>query len=114
MKRSLFSIVTASVFLASVGLAAAQTSTTSTSTTTWTNDQGSMIREYSTTKHYNSFSDPSLKPNVGMELPGTVTIYPLPDTMKVPDADHYSYGIVNDRPVVVERTTRKVVHTWDK
>ena len=40
-------------------------------------------------------------------LPGTVTLYPLPDTMKVPEADHYSYGIVNDHPIVVERTTRR-------
>jgi hypothetical protein len=111
MRRSLFAIATASVLLAGVGLASAQT--TSTTTTTWTNDQGTTIREYSTSQKYNSFKDPDLKPNVGMALPGTVTIYPLPETMKVPDADHYSYGIINDRPVVVERTTRKVVHTWE-
>jgi hypothetical protein len=37
----------------------------------------------------------------------------LPDTLKVPSADRYSYGIVNDRPVVVERTSRKVIHTWE-
>jgi hypothetical protein len=111
MRKSLFSIVTASVFLAAVGLASAQTTTTST-TTTWTNDQGPMIQQYSTTKHYSSFSDPNLQPNVGIALPGAVTLYPLPETMKVPDADSYSYAIINDRPVVVERTTRKVVHTW--
>jgi hypothetical protein len=110
MRRSLFSFVTASVFLAGVGLASAETTTT----TTWTTDQGQAIREYSTTKHYSSFSDPALKPNVGMELPGTVKLYPLPETMKVPESDRYSYGIINDRPVVVERTTRKVVHTWQE
>ena len=112
MRRLLFSVATASVLLASVGLASAQTTTTS-STTTWTSDQGTAIQEYSTTKKYTSFSDPSLKPNVGMELPGTVTVYPLPETMKIQDPDRYSYGIVNDHPLVVERTTRKVVHTWD-
>ena len=47
-----------------------------------------------------------------MALPSTVTIYPLPDTVKVMPADRYSYGIVNDHPVAVERTTRQVVHTW--
>jgi hypothetical protein len=112
MRKSLFSIVTASALLAGVGLASAQTTTTTTSSS-WNSDQGSMIRQYSTTQKYTSFSDPSLSPSVGMELPGTVTLHPLPETMKVPDADHYSYGIINDRPVVVERTTRKVVHTWD-
>jgi uncharacterized protein DUF1236 len=114
MRKSLLSIVSASVLLAGVGFAAAQTTTTTTtSTSTWTNEQGTTFREYSTTKNYKSYSDPNLKPNVGMELPGTVTIYPLPETMKVENADHYSYGIVNDHPVVVERTTRKVVHSWE-
>lgn len=110
MRRSLLAIVTASALLAGVGLASAQTTTST--TTTWTNDQGSAFRQYSTSQHYSSFSDPNLKPDVGMELPRTVTIYPLPETMKVPDSDRYSYGMVNDRPVVVERTTRKVVHSW--
>ncbi|MEI9985229.1 MAG: DUF1236 domain-containing protein [Aliidongia sp.] len=45
--------------------------------------------------------------------PITVTLYPLPETMKIPDPDRYSYSIVNEHPVVVERTTRKVVHTWE-
>jgi hypothetical protein len=111
MRKSLFSIAAASVFLAGVGLASADT--TSTTTTTWTNDQGTTIREYSTSNHYRSFNDPSLQPRVGMELPGTVTVYPLPDTIKVPEPDRYSYSIINDHPVVVERTTRKVIHTWD-
>jgi hypothetical protein len=110
MRRSLLSAVAISALLASVGLAAAQTTTTTTST--WTNDQGQAFTNYSTTKQYKSFSDPSLTPSVGMALPGTVNVYPLPDTMTVQSPDSYSYGIVNDHPVVVERSTRKVVHTW--
>ena len=109
MRKSVFSIATASVFLAGVGLASAQSSTT---TTTWTNDQGSAITQYSTTQHYKSFSDPSMNPSVGMALPNTVTVYPLPQTLNVPNADEYSYSIINNHPVVVERTTRQVVHTW--
>src|SRR5450631_969427 len=103
MRKSLFSIVAASVVLAGAGLASAQTTTST--TTTWTNDQGTTIRKDSTTQKYSSFSDPALKPDVGMALPGTVTLYPLPDTVKVPSPDTYSYAIVNDQPVVVERTT---------
>jgi hypothetical protein len=112
MNRSLFSIVAASAFLVSVGLASAQPTTTTTSATTWTPEQGTAITTYSTTQKYTSFSDPTLKPTVGMALPSTVTIYPLPDTVKVMPADRYSYGIINDHPVAVERTTRQVVHTW--
>ena len=111
MRKTMFSIVTASALLAGAGLASAQTTTTTTST--WTNDQGTTFRDYSTTKKYSSFNDPNLKPDVGMALPSTVTIYPLPDTMKVPDASTYSYTIVNNQPVVVVTTTRKVVHTWN-
>jgi hypothetical protein len=111
MKRSLISIITASVLLASAGLASAQTTTTT--TTTWTNDQGSLIREYSTTKKYSSVTDPSLKPTIGVVLPTNVTVYPLPDTIKVTEPGQYSYTIINDHPVVVETTTRKVVHSWE-
>jgi hypothetical protein len=113
MKRTLFSIVTASALIAGAGIASAQTSTTTTTSSSWSSDQGQMIRQYSTTQKYTSFNDQSLTPSVGTELPGTVTLHPLPETMKVPDADRYSYTIINERPVVVERTTRKVVHTWD-
>jgi len=111
MRKSLLSIVTAAALLTGAGLAVAQTTTTTTSS--WTNDQGSAITKYSTTQHYQSFTDPSLNVTVGTPLPSTVTIYPLPPTVEVPQASTYSYSIVNNHPVVVDRTTRKVVHTWN-
>lgn len=110
MRKSLFSIVTASVLLSGVGLASAETTTTT--TTQWTSDQGTAINQYSTTQKYQSFSDPTLTPAVGMVLPGTVTVYPLPSTVVVQSPDRYSYGIINDHAVVVDRTNRQVVHTW--
>ena len=110
MRKSLFSIVTGSVLLAGAGLASAQTTTT---TTSWTNDQGSAITQYSTTQHYKSYSDPQFKPSVGKELPSSATVYPLPGTMKVERPERYSYGIVNDQPIVVDRTSRKVIHSWN-
>jgi hypothetical protein len=110
MRKSLFSIVTASVLLSGVGLASAQTTTTT--TTQWTPDQGTAFTTYSTTQKYTSFSDPNLTPTVGMVLPGTVTVYPLPSTVVVQSPDQYSYGIINGRTVVVDRSNRQVVHTW--
>ncbi len=47
-----------------------------------------------------------------MALPETVTVYPLPATVVAPTPGAYSYSIINNQPVVVETTTRKVVHTW--
>ena len=112
MKKSILSIAAASLFFTGVGLAAAQTTTTTTSSTQWTKDQGTTITEYSKTKNYNSVNDPALKPSVGFVLPGTVSVYPLPETMKVPNADNYRYSIINNHPVVVESSSRKVVHSW--
>jgi hypothetical protein len=108
MKRTILSIVAASALF--IGVASAQTTTTT--TTTWTNDQGMAITKYSTTQKYTSYMDPAMKPTVGMELPNTVTIYPLPSTVTVETPDRYSYGMVNEHPVIVERTTRKIVHTF--
>jgi hypothetical protein len=111
MRRPLFSIAAASLLIAGAGMANAQSTTTTTST--WTNEGGTTLRQHSTTQHYNSYSDPAWRPRVGMELPNSANMYPLPETMHVPSAERYSYSIINNEPVVVERTTRKVVHSWD-
>jgi hypothetical protein len=113
MKKTLLSFAAASAIFAGIGLANAQTSATTSTNTEWTKDNGTTITEYSKTKNYGSVNDPSLKPTVGMELPGSVTLYPLPETMKVPSADRYRYSIINEHPVVVESTSRKVVHSWE-
>ena len=63
MRKSLFSLAIVAV-LAGAGLAQAQTTTTT--TTTWTNDQGTIMREYSTTKKYVGITDPAMVPTVGM------------------------------------------------
>ena len=110
MRKSLLSIVAASAMLTGAGLAAAQTTTTTT-TQTWSTDQGNMIRQYSTTNHYQSFTE-TAPPQVGVEVPSNVTLYQLPPQIQVQNPDAYSYTIINDQPVIVERTTRRVVHTW--
>jgi len=68
--------------------------------------------QYSTSQNYQSYSDPALTPTVGMVLPGAVTVYPLPQTMNVPSPENYSYSIINNQPVVINRTSREVVHAW--
>ena len=78
MNKSMLSIATAAMLLAGAGVASAQTATTTTTNTEWTKDQGTTFSEYSTTKKYGSVTDPSLKPTIGMELPGTVTLYRCP------------------------------------
>ena len=47
-----------------------------------------------------------------MEIPSNVTLSPLPQQVQIQDPDRYSYTIINNQPVVVERTTRRVIHAW--
>ena len=109
MRKVLISVATASALLVGAASAFAESTTT---TTTWTAADGTVIKEYSTTQNYAPVSDPALKPSVGMTLPGTVKVYSLPSNIKVSDPENYSYTIINDQPVVVERSTRRVVHIW--
>lgn len=111
MKKTLFSTVAAAALVASIGIASAQTSTST--TTTWTNEYGTTIREHSTTQKYKSFDDTSLRPQIGMVVPNTVTVHPLPETIVVPKRETYSYGIINNQPVVVERDSRRVIHVYN-
>ena len=110
MKKSLLSLVAATALLAGVGIADAQTTTT----TTWTDAHGNVLREYSTTQKFKSWNDPSVKVTVGGVLPQTAELHPLPPTLMVPNRDTYSYVIVNDTPVIVERDSRRIIHTWGK
>lgn len=110
--RILLSTAAAALLAAGIGVASAQTSTTTT-TTTWSPEHGSIIREHSTTQKYSTFKDPALQPRVGVVLPNTVELHPLPPAVSVPQSQSYSYSIINDRPVVVERSTRRVIHTWE-
>jgi hypothetical protein len=109
MNRLLTPAIAAGMLLAAGSGALAQTTTT---TTTWSNAYGPAITQYSTTQNYAPVTDPSIQPDVGYVVPQTVTVYPLPPTVAVPNPDQYSYTIINNHPVVVERTTRRIVHTW--
>ncbi len=112
MRKSLLSIVAAASLVATAGVASAQTTTTTTTTTEWTPDQRTAITQYSTTQHYQSYSDPNFTPSVGAPLPSSVTVYPLPNTVRIERPERYSYGIVNNQPIIIERSNRQVVHAW--
>jgi hypothetical protein len=58
MRKSLLSLAAAAALLAGVGLAQAQTATT---TTVWTNDQGTVLRAFSTSKKYADYDDATMR-----------------------------------------------------
>jgi hypothetical protein len=106
------SMLSASAFavLLSAGAACAQTTTTTTST--WSRDDGTALTQTYKTQNYTVVNQPDLRPEVGVALPGTITYYPLPSTINIPNREQYEYSVINNEPVVVEKTTRRVVHTW--
>jgi uncharacterized protein DUF1236 len=108
MRKLLLSIGAATMLFAGSGLAFADGEAPA-----WNANQGTMMTTHYTTMKYTSYRDANMHPTVGMVLPETVTVYDMPDTMKDPSYSNYRYGMINDHPVVVERTTRKIVHTWD-
>jgi hypothetical protein len=111
MKKSLLPVATAALLFGGMGLALAQSD--GPSEPDWNANQGQMFREYSTTRHYSSYSDTTMHPAVGMVLPNSVTVYEMPGSMTGPSYSRYRYGMINDHPVVIENSSRKVVHTWD-
>ena len=115
MTKSLYAAAIATVLLSSAGIAAAQTDQTTTTTTTqsWSPDYGQQLTQYYSTNGYAPVTDPNVQVTVGAPLPPTVTFYPLPPNIRVPNPDRYSYTIINSHPIVVDRTTRRVIHTWD-
>jgi ABC-type glycerol-3-phosphate transport system substrate-binding protein len=111
MKKLVISLVTASALAMSAGAALAG-ETTTTTTKTWTTEDGTVIQKYSTTKNYNSVALPDYTAETGGTLPTEVEIRPLPEQIEVEQPDHYSYAIINGQPVVVERSSRRIIHVW--
>jgi len=112
MRKALLPLAVGIALLAEIGMAAAQP--VAATPPAWTDEQGVAIRTYAESQKNPPYYDPNIKLSVGMELPNNVTLYPVPETLKVPSSELYTYGVINDRTVVVDRGTRKVVHIWDK
>ncbi len=110
MNKSLISAFVAATMLS--GTAFAQGAIT-TSTYKWTDADGNLIREYTETKQYKDVDVADFDAKVGVALPSSVTTtYELPATIKVDKPDHYRYVIINDKPVIIEKDNRKVIHVF--
>lgn len=114
MRRQLFISGAAAALLAAAGMASAQHHHDS-GAVTFTPEHGQMLHQHSTHQHYNSFRDPHFHAQVGVVLPDAVELHPLPDTLapRVPQGHHYGYGLVNDRPVIVDHSSRRIIHHFD-
>jgi hypothetical protein len=74
-----------------------------------TAEQDTVIREYVKKKPVASISVPGIELKVGAVLPETVEVHTFTD---VPDIK-YSYVVVENKTVLVEPSTRKIVKVYD-
>lgn len=81
----------------------------------FTPEHGAMIRQHATGQRYQSFQDQGFHAQVGVTLPGSAQLHPLPDGLvtQMPSARSHQYSIVNDRYVIVDPATRRVTHTFE-
>ncbi|MBZ0209668.1 MAG: DUF1236 domain-containing protein [Hyphomicrobium sp.] len=82
------------------------------STNTYTPAHGHMLREHGHSHGFASTHHRDFKVQVGAILPHSARFHPLPDDLvrQVPGARRHQYSIVNDRHVIVDPRTRRIVH----
>ena len=74
-----------------------------------TPEQDTVVREYVQKKPLASISVPGVELNIGSTLPETVEVHRFVD---VPDVE-YEYVVVDNRTVLVEPGTRRIVKIYD-
>lgn len=111
MRKFLLISSTATALFTGTGLASAQHQ----GEVRFSREHGHVIREYATGQGHRSLQSPDIHVRVGEPLHGSVDVHPLPESLRqhVPSGHQYGYGIVNDHPVIVEHSTRRVIHSFD-
>ncbi|MEI8700151.1 MAG: DUF1236 domain-containing protein [Mesorhizobium sp.] len=95
MRMRLSTAVAGLLLLAGIGAAAAQDVIIEP-------EQETVIKEYVKKQPLASVKIPGVELNIGSTLPDTVELHEVPETK-------YSYVVVDDRTVVVDPGTRKVI-----
>lgn len=99
MKMHLTGAAAALLLLAGVGAVAAQDVVIQP-------EQDTVIREYVKKQPLASVKIPGVELNVGSALPDTVELHKIPDVK-------YRYVVVDNRTVLVDPGTRKIVKVYD-
>ncbi|MER9689779.1 MULTISPECIES: DUF1236 domain-containing protein [unclassified Mesorhizobium] len=99
MKIHFASAAAGLLLLAEVGAAAAQD-------VVITPEQDTVVREYVKKQPLASVKIPGVELNVGSALPDTVELHEVPNVK-------YRYVVVDNRTVLVDPSTRKIVKVYD-
>ena len=109
MKLLMQGTAAALTLLAGVTIAAAQTSTTVPTTApskgaaVLSPEEQTAIRQYVAKERHKSVSVPSVKVEVGSEVPSSVELYSVPGVSK------YKLAIINDQTVVIDPGAHTIV-----
>ncbi|MER8983341.1 DUF1236 domain-containing protein [Mesorhizobium sp. M0870] len=99
MKMHLMGAAAALLLLAGVGAVAAQDVVIQP-------EQDTVIREYVKKQPLASVKVPGVELNIGSALPDTVELHEIPDVK-------YRYVVVDNRTVLVDPGTRKIIKVYD-
>lgn len=100
MSRHFLTMTTAAAILGGMSLAHAQD-------VVIVPEQETIIREYVTTQEVEPVEIPDVEISVGSTIPETIELH----RVEAPDMDaEYQYVVVDDRTVLVEPETRKIIH----
>ena len=96
--------VAAALLAGTAGFAAAQTAVIDLSPDQRTTVYRSMTRERVRVGPPTDF-----RARVGVEVPSSVELYPVPETVEVPAIRRYPYTVIDDQVVLVDPGTHRVV-----
>ncbi|QKC85576.1 DUF1236 domain-containing protein [Mesorhizobium sp. NZP2077] len=99
MRMNLSAVAAAVVLFAGIGAAAADDVIIQP-------EQDTVIREYVKKQPLASLKVPGVELNIGAALPDTVELHEVPNVK-------YRYVVIDNRTVLVDPTTRKIVKVYD-
>jgi uncharacterized protein DUF1236 len=114
MRKVSLAVLAAVALAAGIGTAAAQSTTTVTTTTISPEQDTTIYRTITREQVAVQPPPPDWAPSVGIEVPAQVQLYNMPTTIDVPTVRSDRYTVVNGHVVLVDPSTRRVVHVIER
>jgi hypothetical protein len=105
MKSLMKGALAAAVLAGTAGIAAAQTAVV----IELSPDQRTSVYRSITRERIAVAPPAEFRARVGVEVPESVELYPLPETVEVPTIRRYRYTVIDDQVVLVDPGTHRVV-----
>jgi Protein of unknown function (DUF1236) len=104
MKSFVKGALAAALLAGAAGIVAAQTAVID-----LTPDQRTTVFRSMTRERITVAPPADFRARVGVEVPSSVELRPVPDTVEVPAIRRYRYTVIEDQVVLVDPSTRRVI-----